>query len=260
MAKRNLRRLRSSAARLSENFLSLIIALVVFLCLSVGAGFVFGYYQLEFSQQLTTVLFLIVLPILAVSAAVWLILLNIRRINAPVKDDSINCRIIPLADQRRKLNANVSELARVLEISDDRLSDLRSAYIVAEDLAFREIENETKISLRRHVALDTIDFDAVLIDEKTVKCIEVVFLVTPEIEQKRVDAILRKMETAKNVFARTQPHCKLILMLALVTQFDRKDEIKLRSTLTDKFATTSVDIDIRLYDFETLQESYSDKG
>ena len=255
MAKQN-RRAWRPAARASQNYLSLLVALVIFLCLSVGAGFVFAFYQLEFSGRLTVIVFLIVFPTVAVCVAVWLILQNIRRISARENSHSVDWQMMPPENQRRKLNIEIEELARALATTTDQLSDLQMAYIVAEDLAFRKIEQEAQIPLARHIALDTVEYDAVLFDEDVIKCIETIFLVSANIRREKFDVILRKIDLTREILAQTKPGTKLVLLLALVTQFDRAEESKLRSTLADKFAATPVDVDIRFFDFENLQRIF----
>ena len=44
--------------------------------------------------------------------------------------------------QRQNVNVEVHELARLLKVGDEALGDLLSAYIVAEDLALRQIQLE----------------------------------------------------------------------------------------------------------------------
>src|SRR6476661_8978168 len=99
---------------------------------------------------------------------------------------------MPPENQRRKLNLEITELAEILAIDENQVSDLRSAYIVAEDLAMRKLEQESNISLLRHVSLESAEFDAVLISTEVIKFVEVTFLVTPNIRQEKITAILRK--------------------------------------------------------------------
>ena len=262
MAKQSERLLRNAAGvarRPSQKNWSLIIALIVLLCLSIGAGFAFASQNLDFNQQMTLVGFLILFPCLAVGIAVWLIVRNQKRLAITENDNLINWRIMRPENQRRKLNLEVTELARLLATPPEEFSLLRSGYIVAEDLALRRIENEEKIPLLRHVAIENSEFDAVLVNEDLIKCIEVMFLVSPEIAQPRINVILRKISYVNKLFGKMRGGTKLILMLALVTQLEAGDELKLRSTLSDKLAATPVDVDIRLFDFEELQKIYAEE-
>ena len=62
--------------------------------------------------------------------------------------------------QRQNVNVEVRELARLLGVGNDSLADLLSAYIVAEDLALRQIQQEENLPLMRHVSIGGTPFDA----------------------------------------------------------------------------------------------------
>ena len=159
--------------------------------------------------------------------------------------------------QRQNLNIEVLELSKILKVEPSQISDLQSAYIVAEDLALRQIQQEENVPLIRHVMLGKAQFEAVLIKNDIINCIEVAFLVAPDIRQERVDAMMRKIALVKKTFGEMRIRLKVRLMLVLVTQLTPESEDQLRSMLNSKrFAETPVDIDIRLLDFESLQRIY----
>ena len=241
----------------SRNYLTLIIGLIALVCLAVCVAFAISSNSLDASQRWLFILFLILFPIIGLSVSVWLILKHFRKLAITKKDDGLGWRIMSPEKQQRKLNSEVNELATVMSIPEGQLSDLRSAYIVAEDLALRHIEREEQLPLMRHVVLDTVEFDAILVNQDVIKCIEVTFLVTPHISQEKINATLRKVEATKKRLAKTRPNTKLIVMFILVTQLDQAAETKLRSILSDKFNSTPVDVDIRLLDFEGLQRVFA---
>lgn len=159
--------------------------------------------------------------------------------------------------QRQSLNLEVFELSRILEVEPEQLSDLQSAYIVAEDLGLRQIQQEEGVPLMRHVSIAGVPFDAVLVKNDLVACIDVSFLVAPELRQDRIDAMLRKIAAVKNSLGQHDTVMKTRLMMVLITQLTPEDEELLRSMLnTRRFSETPVDIDIRLLDFEALQRIY----
>ena len=159
--------------------------------------------------------------------------------------------------QRQSLNLKVFELSRILEVEPEQLSDLQSAYIVAEDLGLRQIQQEEGVPLMRHVSIAGVPFDAVLVKNDLVACIDVSFLVAPELRQDRIDAMLRKIAAVKNSLGQHDTVMKTRLMMVLITQLTPEDEELLRSMLnTRRFSETPVDIDIRLLDFEALQRIY----
>ena len=159
--------------------------------------------------------------------------------------------------QRESLNIEVVELSRILEVSSEQISDLQSAYIVAEDLALRQIQQEEQVPLLRHVSIGGVPFDAILAKQDVMICAEVSFLVAPDLRQERIESMLRKMGRVAAVLDEMKVAMKLRLMIVLVTQLNFEDEERLRKTLTSKrFSGTPVDVDIRLLDFEALQRIY----
>lgn len=159
--------------------------------------------------------------------------------------------------QRESLNIEVAELSRILDVSNEQISDLQSAYIVAEDLALRQIQQEEQVPLLRHVSIGDVPFDAVLAKQDVLICAEVCFLVAPELRQERLESMIRKAGRVRKVVEQMGISMKPRLMAILVTQLTYEDEERLRKSLTRKrFAGTPVDVDIRLLDFEALQRIY----
>lgn len=159
--------------------------------------------------------------------------------------------------QRQNVNIEVRELARLLGVGDDHLGDLLSAYVVAEDLALRQIQQEENLPLMRHVSIGRTPFDGILVDQDLITCIEVSFLVVPDVRQDRIESMLKKITQAKKNLAELKSRLRLRLMLVLVTQLTPDEEDELRGMLvTRRFSETPVDIDIRLLDFEMLQKVY----
>ncbi len=159
--------------------------------------------------------------------------------------------------QRQNVNLEVRELAKLLGVGNDHLADLLSAYIVAEDLALRQIQQEENLPLMRHVSIGRTPFDGILVDQDLITCIEVAFLVVPDVRQERIESMLKKITQAKKNLADLKSRLRLRLMLVLVTQLTSDEEEQLRGVLiTRRFTDTPVDIDIRLLDFEMLQKVY----
>lgn len=159
--------------------------------------------------------------------------------------------------QKEGLNVEVGQLARILSVGAEQLNDLQSTYLVAEDLALREIQNQESVPLMRHVTIGGIPFNAVLLRKNVVSCIDVSFILAPEMRQEKVDAMLRKVAVVKRGFQHQGVNAKLSLMLVLITQLSSEDDALLRKRLNKQlFEDTPVDVDIRLLDFETLQRIY----
>jgi len=159
--------------------------------------------------------------------------------------------------QRQSLSLEVLELSSILEVGDEQAHELQSAYIVAEDLAMRQIQQEENFPLIRHITIGKAPFEAVMIKNDVVNCIDVSFLVVPDLRQEKIDAMMKKIARVKAAFADAGLRMKVRLMMVLVTQMTPEDEDKLRKILgKQRFEETPVDIDIRLLDFESLQKIY----
>lgn len=159
--------------------------------------------------------------------------------------------------QRQNVNVEVRELSRLLGVGDDNLADLLSAYIVAEDLALRQVQQEENLPLMRHVSIGGTPFDAIMVEHDLITCIEVSFLVIPDVRQEKIESMLKKITLAKKNLVEQRSRLRLRLMLVLVTQLSESEEERLRGMLvTRRFSDTPVDIDIRLLDFEMLQKVY----
>jgi hypothetical protein len=159
--------------------------------------------------------------------------------------------------QRQTLKVEVFELSKILEVESDHISDLQTAYIVAEDLALRQIQQEENVPLMRHVTIGKTPFEAVMVKGDVVNCIDISFLVAPDMRQEKIDAMMRKIGVVKNTFIEMGIRMKVRLMMVLVTQLTPEDDDRLRTALSkQRFEETPVDIDIRLLDFESLQKIY----
>ncbi len=128
------------------------------------------------------------ISLIGLSIYSFLSLRTTRRLSAAHDESRIDWESALPEVQRESLNIEVVELSRILEVSTEQISDLQSAYIVAEDLALRQIQQEEQVPLLRHVSLGDVPFDAVLVKQEMIICAEVSFLVGPELRQGRIDS------------------------------------------------------------------------
>ena len=239
-----------------SNRLIVIIGLIAAACLAIGIAAT--SQNLELFQRWLLISFLIFFAVGGLTISVWLILRESRRTIIGSSYKEIVWAVISPENQKKKLNNEVRELAEILEISDGQLSDLLSAYIVAEDLALRKIQQEEKKSLFRHISVDKVDFDAVLLSDDTIYFIDVTFLVIPDFPQKKINLSAEKIFSAQKEIGKSYSNPKIKFLFVLVTQLDETDVAKLRSSLNKKrFSTIPVDVDISFYDFEELQKVYA---
>ena len=160
--------------------------------------------------------------------------------------------------QRQSLDVEVLELARLLNAGDDQIPDLFSAYIIAEDLALRQIQQEENLPIMRHVTIGKTSFDGILVDQDLITCIEVSFVVVPDMRQEKVDAILKKFTQARKTLVEMKSRLRVRLMVVLVMQLAENEEEVLRLVLEKtRFKDMQIDnVEIRFLDFETLQKVY----
>ena len=126
-------------------------------------------------------------------------------------------------------------------------------------MALRTIEQEKKLPLKRHIKVGDAEFDAVFISRDVLTFVEVAFLVSPQISQEKISSIFAKIEAVRKNFRHIRNNSQFRLLTALVTQLDDAGDKQLRSTLAEKFAETPVDVDIRFFDFETLQKTFTEE-
>ena len=159
--------------------------------------------------------------------------------------------------QQQMLSAEIEQIAKHLEFDGEDCGELLSTYIVAQDLALRQIQQEHKTAMIRHVAIDRVSFDAVISGANRVTCVEAAFLVTPELQQDKLDAMLKKIARVSKAFETGKVGLDLRLLIVLVTQLDADGEATLRASLKQRrFASTAADIDIRIFDFGQLQNTF----
>lgn len=249
----------------AQNYFTILVGLVLVVCLSAGLALAFASESMDAIQRWALIFFLmafsvcgLVFSLFGATASEWLAMREWRKAKALENKDKTAWDVLPPLAQRRKLTAEVRELAAILDVPDDQMSDLLSAYVVAEDLALRQIQQEEKIPLMRHITVGNAEFDAILVKEEFIVCIEVTFLVTPGFSREKADFIVKKVETAKQIFSKIRPEAKVKLLMVIVTQLDQRQQAELRSLLGRKlFPETPVEIDIRLRDFEELQKTYA---
>lgn len=242
----------------TKNYLILVIVLIVLLCATIGLALAFAAPNLSSLQKWLLILSLIIFPFFSTAIVSWLILRHSNKLVVGQNDDDLNWETSTPEKQKRKLNNEVRALAKDLEIPVEQLSDLRSAYIVAEDLALRKVQSEGTVPIMHKISIGNADFDAISIDKDLITLIEVTFVVTPDVSQEKINAFLREASAAKNIFSKTRKGSKIRLLIVLVTQLDEDEMDTLRTNVRNKFKSTPVDVDIRLLDFLTLQKVYAE--
>ncbi len=242
----------------TKNHLTLIVGVVVLVVISLALSLAVAAPSLTIVQKWVFIAALFVFPFFSVAILTWLILRHSKKLVVSSNDSSLEWETTSPEKQKRKLNVEVKELSETLEIAPDQLTDLRSAYIVAEDLALRKIQNEINLPMMRKIDVGGSDFDSIWIDKDLITCVEVTFVVTPVIDQKKINRFMRKAATAKNALEKSRSGSKVRLLLVIVTQLDDVQDAELRANVKKTFKATPVDVDIRFLDFLTIQKVYAE--
>jgi hypothetical protein len=226
------------------------LSAVVLICLIGGV-----VYSISIQEWPSAALFAV--GSVGVVAYAWFSIDQFKRLIAAHDQNRIEWEAALPEVQRQNLKLEVFELSKVLDAETNHESDLQTAYIVAEDLALRQIQQEENVPLLRHVGIGDVPFDAVFVKDDVLNCCEVSFLVAPDLRQDKIDAMTRKVKRVKERVADARASLKVRMMLVLITQLSPEDDERLRSVLnTRRFSGTPVDIDIRMLDFESLQKLY----
>lgn len=228
----------------------IFLAAVVLICLIGGL-----VYSVSIQQWPSAAIFGV--ATLGVIAYAWFSIDQFRRMIAAHDQNRIDWEAELPEIQRENLKLEVVELSKVLDAEGGHETELQSAYIVAEDLALRQIQQEENVPLLRHVGVGDVPFDAVFVKDDVLNCCEVSFLVAPDLRQDKIDAMIRKVKRVQERMRDAGATLSVRMMLVLITQLSVEDDERLRSVLnTRRFSGTPVDIDIRLLDFESLQRIY----
>jgi len=159
--------------------------------------------------------------------------------------------------QKQSLVLEIEGIAASLDLDPWQTTDLFTAYVVAEDLALRRIQQDHTAPMIRHLQVGGTPFDALIIEHDELICIEASFVVKPDLRQEKVDAMLRKMGTVKRYLASQRLDVGLRLMIVVVTQLTPEEVDEIKGRLTGKrFPDSPVNIDIHFFDFEELQRTY----
>jgi hypothetical protein len=226
------------------------LSAVVLICLLGGL-----VYSISIQQWQTAAIFAV--GAVGIIANAWFSIDQFKRLIATHDQNRIDWEAALPEIQRENLKLEVLELSKVLDSEGGHETELQSAYIVAEDLALRQIQQEENVPLLRHVGVGDVPFDAVFVKDEVLNCCEVSFLVAPDLRQDKIDAMIRRVKRVQERMRDAGASLSVRMMLVLITQLSPEDDERLRSVLnTRRFSGTPVDIDIRLLDFESLQKIY----
>lgn len=256
------------AQRLSRNPLG-IIALFIVLVYGIAALLLgFSSRNLEPSERSPLIWFLVLFPVLVLVAFYLLVAYHHVKLYAPhdFPDKEGFFRALTPTEQKQRLEEETKEItddmqqaegsrARSLELQKDGILDVvsnRHTYVLAEELAFREIENEFGVSVRRQVAIgQDWGIDGVFTRGGKPVIVEIKYIrrpSPPRIPSIQIERFRTLMEST-----RLDP----FFLLAIVADGLDKNESDLeRKRIEEAAKKTALRIDVRVYDFNILKRKY----
>jgi hypothetical protein len=252
----------------SRNQLITIAILIGLIYAAACAVLVLAGQNIVEHQKWPIVIFMVVFPLFALAIFGWLVSKHHTKLYSGTSNDAdMSLSTLTPDQQRRKLNAEVTSIiSGITKVNEDngngategpQRNDIRMAYVVAEDLALRQLEIEYGETFMRHASLEGVPFDGVWVNSDNIAGIEVKLLDVPFLSQEAVDSLLDKAEYAASRLRRTRPDASFHLVLALVTQLTEEDQAKLRMGLENKFALSPVKkVEVKPFDFDFLQNVF----
>jgi len=253
-----------------------VIALLIFLIYALASSVIGFSGHIEPAQKWPLVWFLVVFPLLVLGIFGWLLSRHHGKlVVAGTEAFSTEMFLATLTSdqQRRKLSkslhlfeaATAGIQGNIIEADHNTSStatafDARAVYIVAEDLVLRQIELDRGPNFMRHVTLEGVPFDGVIVKDDRITGVEVKFMTSAHVRQSFIEALLDNAEYAATRLKRTRPNASFTFLLAIVTQMPEAEQSKLRSNLVNKFGVTPVNVDIEVFDFGNLQNEFANLG
>jgi hypothetical protein len=248
-----------------------VIALLIFLIYAL-ASIVIGFSgHIEASQKWPLVWFLVVFPLLVLAIFGWLLSRHHGKLviaGAESGSGEMFLSTLTPDQQRRKLSKELSvnllpldsggeERGQADKSGPNIFFDGRSLYLVAVDLVLRQIELDRGPNFMRHVTLEGVPFDGVIVREDKIIAVEVKYLTSSNVKQSMTGALLDNAEYAATRLKRTRPNASFTFMLAVVTQMSDEEQTRLKANLVNKFGVTPVDIDIEFFDLKHLEDAFA---
>lgn len=255
-----------TAQRLSRNPLG-IIALFIVLIYGI-AGFVFGMASasLQPNERLPIVWFLVLFPCAVLIAFYLLVTRHHTKLYAPQDFPEADgfFRAMTPDEQKNRLEQEIRESESIVggegkttaaEKDGDRIFKavaVRHDWVIAEELAFREIESEFGATVKRSVAAGPDQgLDGIFIHKGRLTAIEIKYVRGHQWRQS-VEYALKHIQSAVEKIKPVQDFV-LVLVTERIPPERRESEL---SRVRERLASTSLQIQLRIYDFAELKTKY----
>lgn len=257
-----------TAQRLSRNPLG-IISLFIVLVYGI-AGLVLGIssQHLEPSERLPLIWFLVLFPVVVLGAFYLLVTRHHAKLYAPHDFPEAEgfFRAMTPTEQKERLEQEIRqvEAAPNIEGTEKTIAvemegsgilgavGVRHAWVLAEEFAIREVESEFGVPVQRQVAYGRdYGFDGIFHQKHKLTVLEIKYIRRPN-WRPMIESAIEHLQRAKEAVKPAQA-----FVLAIVVD---EMPIERRETETEKakelLAASSLDIDLRVYDFADLKRKY----
>ena len=259
-----------TAQKLSRNPLG-IIALFIVLVYGI-AGFVLGISSehLQSNEKLPLVWFLVFFPVIVLIAFYRLVTHHHVKLYAPndFPDKEGFFRVLSPAEQRQKLEQEVKAIeAEVPETKSIKVSSVnangdgilktistRHAYVLAEELAFRELESEFKVSVHRQVAFGP-DYgvDGIFMNKGLPVAVEIKYSRNPE---KNLMALAKEQMMRFSTMNLTSIPSPSFLLAIVVEGLTDEQRVMWVRRIEEMVERRKLSVHIRIYNIDVLKEKY----
>lgn len=258
-----------TAKSLSRNPLG-IIALFIVLVYGIAA-LVFGLSgaQLDTMQKWPLIWFLVLFPVLVLLLFGWLVASHHTKLYSPTDylDKEGFFRSLTPQEQKMRIDEEIKSLSNEINaerrsivpatesptLDANEFSDLRSNYLLAEELVFRELEAEFKLPVTRNVRLyhSNLELDGAISSRNQFVVVEIKFTQRPiwsQLVHKALQQISR-IADAMSIKARFL----LVIVTQNLTEDQRANEAKKAKKYLEE---TKHLVELRTYDFDELSRKF----
>lgn len=256
-----------AARKLARNPLG-IIALFIVLVYGIAA-LVLGISSnnLHSNERLPLIYFLVLFPVIVLIAFYRLVTHHHVKLYAPHDFPNENgfFRALSPLEQRQKLDEEMRNIEGEVKAEDKILPiemedtgiikaiSTRHAYVLAEELAFRELESEFGVSIHRQVAVGRdYGIDGVFLSKGRPVAIEIKYIR----RQRHTRMIARQqLDRFSQIAQSIKPEPEFLLVL-VTEELSNQQRITEKERLTKIIEDSKLSIHIRIFDFDELRKKY----
>jgi hypothetical protein len=276
----SLRDFGTTATKLTHNPLGIIALFIVlvyaFASLVVGFG-----ANLEQAQKTPLIWFLVLFPVLVLLVFAWLVSRHHMKLYAPAdyRDEKLFVYPISPEEQRLRLQDEADAIQSVEPSAggpehpqDDKTRPVSSAaaasernsvvskYLMAEDLALRQLEGELGLPIERQVEIlfsgGRIMLDGLVRRGDQFTGIEVKYVRIPHPPISLIQAALYRFVSLGSVGATGAKEGSFRFIFVFVAEFAGEELDRFEARTKERFPTTPVTVGWRFYNFDELRKKF----